>query len=204
MIKWIRKSATHEAVSPAATIVCRGGGHKRKKGPQRRNVKNSNQKLKVLLGTLNPILSIPCKILDFVCHEKLLKTVGLWDFVHLKFDQNIHQGLIAKFVAFYNSQSHCSYVDGQRINISGAHLGRTLKLLKKKDIKIIDEDKKLLEKDESVKFVDELLSTFFLLEKEDVTDKVENLDWRGLLWFMIEKKSIAMPLLCDCVFASHL
>ncbi|KAL1193451.1 hypothetical protein V5N11_019184 [Cardamine amara subsp. amara] len=199
----------------------RGGGPKRKKGilKKRKQLEKSKENLQVLLKTLKPIAFVPGKTLDFARHEKLMKTLGLWDFVHLDFDQNIRQDLVANLVAYYSPEGRCSYVNGARINVSRADLARALKLPKKKDLVITDEEKELLEKDESVRFVDEILSTWVILQRDDMwimpvevfewgrdikQKQVEKLDWAALLWFMVERELKAKPPLGDCVFASHL
>ncbi|KAG7561290.1 hypothetical protein ISN45_Aa05g027210 [Arabidopsis thaliana x Arabidopsis arenosa] len=210
---------TTQAVS--SSYYRRGGGPKRKKGIQkkRKQLEKSKEKLEVLLKTLKPIAFVPCKTLDFARHEKLLKTLGLWDFVHLEFDQNIRQDLVANLVAYYNSEGRCSYVNGARINVSRADLARALKLPKKKDFVVTEEERELLENDESVRFIDEILSTWVLLQRDDMwimpveivewtrdikQKHLEKLDWPKLLWFMVEKELKAEPLLGDCFFASHL
>ncbi|EOA23524.1 hypothetical protein CARUB_v10016717mg [Capsella rubella] len=210
--------ATQAVSSP---IHRRGGGPKRKKMNQkkRKQQEKSKEKLEVLLKTLKPIAFVPCKSLDFARHEKLLKMLGLWDFVHLEFDQNIRQDLVATLVAYYNSEGRCSYVNGLRINVSRADLARALKLPKKKELDLTEEERELLENDESVRFIDEILSTWILLQRDDMwimpvevvewtrdikQKHLEKLDWPKLLWFMVEKELKAEPPLGDCFFASHL
>ncbi|XP_010504759.1 PREDICTED: uncharacterized protein LOC104781726 [Camelina sativa] len=208
--------------APLAVNNRRGGGPpKRKKVNQkkRKQQERAKDKFQVLLKTLKPIAFVPCKTLDFARHEKLLKLLGLWDFVHLEFDQNIRQDLVANLVAYYNSEGRCSYVNGLRINVSRPDLARALKLPKKKELDITEEERQLLESDESVRFVDEFLSTWVLLQRDDmwimpveVVDwtrdikqkHLEKLDWSKLLWLMVEKELKAEPLLGDCFFASHL
>lgn len=198
-----------------------GGGGKRKKGllKKRKQQEKSREKLEVLLKTLKPIPFVPCKALDFSRHEKLLKTLGIWEFLHLEFDQNVRQDLVANLVAYYSPEGRCSYVNGSRVNVTRADLARALKLPKKKNIVISDEEREVLETDESAKFVDEILETWVLLHTDDmwimpvevvewgkdVKEKnLEKLDWAALLWFMVEKELKADPPLGDCFFASHL
>lgn len=199
----------------------RGGGPKRKKGNQkkRKQQEKSKEKLEVLLKTLKPVAFVPGKTLDFSRHEKLLKTLGLWDFVHLEFDQNIRQDLVANLVAYYSPEGRCSYVNGARINVSRADLARALKLPKKKDIVVTEEERVILDNDESIKFIDEILATWVLLQRDDMwimpvevvewgrdlkQKHLEKLDWPALLWIMVEKELKAEPPLGDCFFASHL
>ncbi|CAN8267963.1 unnamed protein product [Cochlearia groenlandica] len=213
--------AAQAAISPSHR---RGGGPKRKKGILKRlkHEEKSKEKLDSLLKTLKPIAFVPGKALDLSGHEKLLKTLGLWDFLHLDFDRNIRRDLVANLVAYYNPESRCSYVNGARINISRADLARALKLPKKKDIVITeDEDKEVLEEDESIRFVEEVLLNWVLLHREeddmcivpeeivefqkDIKEKhLDKLDWAALLWFMVERELKAELPLSDCFFASHL
>ncbi|CAA7060658.1 unnamed protein product [Microthlaspi erraticum] len=201
----------------------RGGGPKRNKLKQKRRKgqEKAKAKLEIHLKTLKPIPFVPGKTLDFSRHEKLLKTLGIWEFLHLEFDQNIRQDLVAKLIAFYVPESRCSYVNESRINVSRADLARALKLPKKKDLNlsITDEEREILDRDESAKFIEEILSTWVLLQSDDMwimpvevvewgkdikQKQLEKLDWAGLIWFMVEKELKAEPPLGDCFFASHL
>nr|VDC99472.1 unnamed protein product [Brassica rapa] len=222
----IEESKNEEDETDAAQAVTssnyrRGGGPKKKKGflKKRKQQEKSREKLEVLLKTLKPIPFVPAKALDFSRHEKLLKTLGIWEFLHLEFDQNIRQDLVANLVAYYSPESRCSYVNGSRVNVTRADLARALKLPKKKDIVVAEEEREVLERDESAKFVDEILETWVLLHTDDMwimpvevvewgrdvkEKKLEKLDWAALLWFMVEKELKAGPELGDCFFASHL
>ncbi|KAJ0228762.1 hypothetical protein HA466_0322180 [Hirschfeldia incana] len=177
--------------------------------------KQQEKKLEALLKTLKPIPFVPSKALDFSRHEKLLKTLGIWEFLHLEFDQNIRQDLVANLVAYYSAEDGCSYVSGARVNVNCADLARALKLPKKEDIVITDEEREVLETCESGMFVKDILETWFLLHTDDKETmlkcrkhaeetKLENTDWAALLWFMVEKELKAEPPLGDCLFASHL
>ncbi|CAN7128647.1 unnamed protein product [Brassica rapa subsp. narinosa] len=222
----IEESKNEDDETDAAQAVTssnyrRGGGPKKKKGflKKRKQQEKSREKLEVLLKTLKPIPFVPAKALDFSRHEKLLKTLGIWEFLHLEFDQNIRQDLVANLVAYYSPESRCSYVNGSRVNVTRADLARALKLPKKKDIVVAEEEREVLERDESAKFVDEILETWVLLHTDDMwimpvevvewgrdvkEKKLEKLDWAALLWFMVEKELKAGPELGDCFFASHL
>ncbi|KAF3516760.1 hypothetical protein DY000_02061682 [Brassica cretica] len=217
----IEEDETDAAQAVTSSNYRRGGGPKKKKGflKKRKQQEKSREKLEVLLKTLKPIPFVPAKALDFSRHEKLLKTLGIWEFLHLEFDQNIRQDLVANLVAYYNPESRCSYVNGSRVNVTRADLARALKLPKKKDIVVAEEEREVLERDESAKFVDEILETWVLLHTDDMwimpvevvewgrdvkEKKLEKLDWAALLWFMVEKELKAGPELGDCFFASHL
>ncbi|KAF3525289.1 hypothetical protein F2Q69_00049383 [Brassica cretica] len=217
----IEEDETDAAQAVTSSNYRRGGGPKKKKGflKKRKQQEKSREKLEVLLKTLKPIPFVPAKALDFSRHEKLLKTLGIWEFLHLEFDQNIRQDLVANLVAYYSPESRCSYVNGSRVNVTRADLARALKLPKKKDIVVAEEEREVLERDESAKFVDEILETWVLLHTDDMwimpvevvewgrdvkEKKLEKLDWAALLWFMVEKELKAGPELGDCFFASHL
>ncbi|KAG2252230.1 hypothetical protein Bca52824_082366 [Brassica carinata] len=217
----IEEDETDAAQAVTSSNYRRGGGPKKKKGflKKRKQQEKSREKLEVLLKTLKPIPFVPAKALDFSRHEKLLKTLGIWEFLHLEFDQNIRQDLVANLVAYYSPESRCSYVNGSRVNVTRADLARALKLPKKKVIVVAEEEREVLERDESAKFVDEILETWVLLHTDDMwimpvevvewgrdvkEKKLEKLDWAALLWFMVEKELKAGPELGDCFFASHL
>ncbi|OMO71541.1 hypothetical protein CCACVL1_18176 [Corchorus capsularis] len=199
---------------------CGGGTTTKKMATKRRaQEKMCQKKLEVLTETLKPIPFVPSKKLDFSSHEMLLKRIGLWDFVHLEFDGNVRNDLIAQLIATYNSESRCSYVNGCHIRVSRADLARALKLSVKKDK---DKDKdgtlEVEESKESIGFVEEVVSKWVLMHedtwmmpmevlnwnkmiKEGHFDKV---DWAGLIWFMVEKELMAAPKLENCYYASHM
>ncbi|XVE86382.1 hypothetical protein DITRI_Ditri18aG0030500 [Diplodiscus trichospermus] len=195
----------------------RGGGSKRKKAATKRRAqeKKSQKKLEKLIETLRPIPFVPNKTQDFSSHEKLLKRLGLWDFVHLEFDGGVRVDLIAQLIATYNSQSRCSYVDGYRIGVNRADLARALKLSVKKDK---DSTGEVEESKESIGFVEEFVASWMLLHEDTWMTPVEVLnwtkmikeghfekvDWAGLIWFMVEKELTAAPNLGNCYYASHM
>ncbi|GKV02753.1 hypothetical protein SLEP1_g15148 [Rubroshorea leprosula] len=195
-----------------------GGGPKRKKkGLKRRGKeKNFSKKRKILDEILKPIPFVPPD-LDFSRHEKLLKRLGLWDFVHLEFDRSLRTDLLAQLIASYGDR--CSYVNGARINVSRADLARALKLPVKKDKDTVVEEE---ESEESKSFVQEFLSKWVILQGDEMDDmwimppevsnwtKVikeghfEKLDWASLIWSMVEKELKSAPDLGNCYYASHL
>ena len=195
----------------------RGGGPKRKKTATKRRAqeKKAQKKLEILTEILRPIPFVPNKTLDFSSHEKLLKRVDLWDFIHLEFDGNVRGDLIAQLIATYNSQSRCSYVNGCRIGVNRADLARALKLSVKKDKDSIVE---IEESKESIGFLEEFVSNWVLLQEDTWMMPVEVLnwtkmikeghfekvDWAGLIWFMVEKELMAAPKLGNCYYASHM
>ncbi|KAF8102187.1 hypothetical protein N665_0201s0465 [Sinapis alba] len=204
-----------------SSVYRRGGGPKRKKGnlKKRKQQEKSREKLEVLLKTLKPVPFVPSKALDFSRHEKLLKMIGIWEFLHLEFDQSIRQDLVASLVAYYSPEGRCSYVNGVRVKVSRADLARALKLPKKVNGVFTKEEREVLEMDESARFVDEIVQSWVLLQSDDMwvmpvevfewgrdikLKQFEKLDWAGLLWFMVEKELKADPPLGECFFASHM
>ncbi|EFH56242.1 predicted protein [Arabidopsis lyrata subsp. lyrata] len=214
---------TMDSKAMSFSFNCHGGGPKRKKKndkKRKQQEEKSKKKLKVLVQTLKLVPFKPFKTLDFARYESVLKTLGLWDFVHLEFDQDMDYGLVAQLIAYYSPEGRCSYINGSRIKLSRADLARALKLPNKRErVVILDEDKELLESDELISFVNEVVSNWMLLHCDDawmMPDKVvewkksikekqlDKLDWAGLMWFMVEKVLKAEPPLGDCFYASHL
>lgn len=189
---------------------------KRKKGNHAKRLQAMEKKLSAIERSLNPIPFRPAKNFDFNKHEKLLKLLGLWDFVHIEFDQNIRADLIAQLIAGYDPRLRASYVNGFRIPVNRADLGRALKLPVKKE-KGADLDGESLP-DESIEFIEDFVSNWVLLHEDTwiMPDEVvswlkliknkhpEKIDWPGLFWFMVEKELSCGEQLEDCYYASHL
>ncbi|GER48908.1 transducin/WD40 repeat-like superfamily protein [Striga asiatica] len=152
---------TAAATSPSGGPITQWESGKRKKiKPNTMKQHAIAEKLETLTANLNPDPFIPNKILDFAKHEKLLKKLGLWDFVHAELDRNIQIDMIAQLVATY--QSRAGYVNGFRITVSRADLARAFNLsVKKKG----NEGEKPLS-DESIGFVSELVSDWMLLHDD--------------------------------------
>ncbi|CAA0827571.1 Unknown protein [Striga hermonthica] len=172
----------------------------------------TRREVATLTANLNPVPFIPNKILDFAKHEKLLKKLGLWDFVHIDLDRNIRVDMIAQLVATYEPPA--GYVDGFRITVSRADLARAFKLSEKKKGNADDEPLS----DASVGFVSELVSDWMLLHEDTwimpkevkewfeliTNGHPEKVDWASLFWFMVEKELKQGCELKDCHYASHL
>ncbi|KAK4398096.1 hypothetical protein Sango_1285100 [Sesamum angolense] len=217
--------------SPTADPSARRVANKRKKGkgkgkgkgkPNIKKQQAIEEKLQTLMTKLNPIPFIPHKLLDFAKHEKLLKKLGLWHFVHVDFDRNIRVDLIAQLVATYNPKLRSSYVNDFRIMVNRADLARAFKLPLKKDKgnvggAEVDLDSEALS-DDSIGFIVELVLDWMLLHEDmwmmpnEVMDWLklikdghpEKVDWAGLFWFMVEKELKQGGQLRDCYYASHL
>ncbi|KAM7492193.1 hypothetical protein LguiA_035114 [Lonicera macranthoides] len=197
--------------------------NKRKKGA--RNIKKQQaieKKIQTLTENFYPIPFVPSKILDFPKHEKLLKHLGLWDFVHIEFDRDIRIDLIAQLIATYDSSKRCSYVNGIRIGVNRADLARALKLSVKKDkgntaLEGVDLDTEALS-EESISFIEDFVSNWVLLHEDtwmmpsevlnwtrSIKDgHPEKVDWASLFWFMVEKELAQGEKMTDCYYASHL
>ncbi|PRQ50058.1 hypothetical protein RchiOBHm_Chr2g0128861 [Rosa chinensis] len=206
--------------SPRSRTAITFARKKRKKTG--RNPKASQKKLEILRQTLKPIPFVPAKTLDFDSHEELLKRLGLWDFVHIKFDRSIRADLLAQLIVNFNSQQRCSYVNELRILVNRSDLGRALKLpvmLKSKKSAVEDAgEEQPPASEESIAFLEDLVSNWMLLHgdmwmmpgevlgytkaiKEGQFGKV---DWAGLVWYMVNEELGKATQLENCYYASHL
>ncbi|MED6210564.1 hypothetical protein PIB30_065281 [Stylosanthes scabra] len=228
----VQKPDEPEPAAPAAVTATaaaassgagRRGAPKKKKSEARRTAqeKKSREKLQVLVETLKPIPFVPPKSLDFSSHQGLLQRLGLWEFVHLEYDPVVRSDLLAQLIASYVPGSRCSYVNGCRIKMSRADLGRALKLPKKIGGSLVAEGKEeggeTVDLAESVRFIEELVSNWMLLHDDmfiitpDVgahldaikSGKLEKVDWAGLIWSMMEKELKSFKL-TDCYYAAHM
>ncbi|OAY33950.1 uncharacterized protein LOC110629976 [Manihot esculenta] len=210
-------SDTHVSVAVPTNFTNsrRGGGGSKRNKRHRYQEKKIQKRLEILGGTLNPIPFVPVKTLDFASHEALLRRLGLWDFVHLQFDVNIRVDLIMQLIANFNPTGRHSYVNGCRIKVSRADLARALSLPTKKDKVDCAVE---VEREESIGFIEEFVSTWLLLHEDTwmMTDDIlsmtnaikeghfEKVDWAKLIWVMLEKELAASPNLGNCYYASHL
>ncbi|XP_055822790.1 uncharacterized protein LOC129891446 [Solanum dulcamara] len=197
---------------------------KRKKGKcSTKKLQAIEKKLQTLKENLKPVPFFPSKILDFDRHEKLLRRLGLWDFVHIEFDRDLRADLIAQLIATYDSKLRYSYVNDFRIAVNRADLGRALKLPLKKDkgsvavVDGMDLDADPLS-EESISFLENFVSIWVLLHEDAwiMPNEVlswtkaikdghpEKVDWAGLFWFMVEKELTQGDQLVDCYYAAHL
>jgi len=212
---------------PNVSGVAIGGGgtttrrtaKKKKMGPKwTKKERKWREKFLVIVETLKAIPFTPEKILDFEKHQSLLEGLGLWEFVNIEFDSP-RIDLVAQLISSYAPNNRCSYVNGFRINVSRADLGRALKLPKKSGgaaaaVVVVDDSVDLKE---SITFVEELVYHWMLLpygacmmsgEVVGSLDLIkegnfEKVDWAGLIWCMVEKE-LRAPQLVSCYYASHL
>ncbi|XP_062015110.1 uncharacterized protein LOC133731720 [Rosa rugosa] len=188
-----------------------------------RNPKAAQQRLEILRKTLNPIPFVPAKNPNLQRHEELLKRLGLWDFLHIQFDPTVRADLIAELIVNYNPQRRCSYVGEVRIRVSPADLGRALKLpvgvKSKKNVVAgeVEEAPAPAASEESIALVEDLVGNWVLLQEDEPREVLKwckdikeglfgNVDWAGLIWFMVEKELLKGGglQLGDCYYASHL
>ncbi|CAN0913621.1 hypothetical protein LINGRAHAP2_LOCUS28043 [Linum grandiflorum] len=211
--------ASHPTTFSATSAFTRRGGGSLKRNKSKRfaaaKLKKLNKKLEALNENLNPIPFKPAKDLDFASHEELLKRLGLWEFVNIKFDGSLRGDLVAQLIASYDPQQRAGYVNEARVRLNRADLGRALKLPAKKD-KVSAPEAKASE--EEIAFIAELVSTWMLLHDDtwmmpsDIYNwtktikegSFERVDWAGLIWSMVEKELSAAPNLGNCYYASHL
>ncbi|XP_028807814.1 uncharacterized protein LOC114762488 isoform X2 [Neltuma alba] len=204
------------SVSVSETSARRGPKRKRMGHKRTAQEKKSREKFQVLVETLKPIPFVPVKTLDFTSHETLLRRLGLWDFVHIEFDRNIRSDLVAQLIAGYTPPSRSSYVNGMRIMVNRADLGRALRLPVKKPV-VTDDVLETLDLAESISFIEEVVSNWMLLHEDAYImptevltftkmikeGHLEKVDWAGLIWQMVEKE-LKNPQLVNCYYASHL
>ncbi|KAK4342302.1 hypothetical protein RND71_038118 [Anisodus tanguticus] len=196
--------------------------NKRKKGKcNTKKLQAIEKKLQTLKENLKPVPFFPSKILDFDRHEKLLRRLGLWEFVHIEFDRDLRVDLITQLIATYDSKMRSCYVNDFRIMVNRADLGRALKLpVKKEKGSVVDgmdlDDDPLSE--ESINFLEDFVSIWVLLHEDmwimpnevlNWTKAIkdghpEKVDWAGLFWFMVEKELTQGDNLVDCYYAAHL
>lgn len=214
-----------EPIAKTATMVIAGKrpaapfrrAQKRKKGSfkgrSRAKLASNEKKLSALVKSLNPIVFVPEKILDFGRFEELLKRVGLWDFAHVEFDKDVRGDLVAQLIVSYSNVTRGGYVNECKILVNRAALARALCLPVKKagDFGV--------EKwpEEFLVFLDEFVSNWMLLHEDTwvLPDEIlnwmrlikegslEKVDWAGVMWFMMEKELGQGQHLLNCYYASH-
>ncbi|PRQ33063.1 hypothetical protein RchiOBHm_Chr5g0053351 [Rosa chinensis] len=184
---------------------------------RRGNPKAAQQRLEILRKTLNPIPFVPAKNPNLQRHQELLKRLGLWDFLHIQFDPTVRADLIAELIVNYSPQRRCSYVGEVRIRVSPADLGRALKLpvgvKSKKSVVAEAPAAAAAASEESIALVEDLVGNWVFVQEDEMPREVlkdikegefGNVDWAGLIWFMVEKELLKGLQLGDCYYASHL
>lgn len=210
----------HDSNNPISLSAPPRRGSKRKKPMTWKQRAALEQKLR-LLKNLQPISFRPNKTLDLSKHEKLFRTLGLWDFAHLDLDQDIRSDLLTLLIANYDPNGRCSYVKDQRVQVNRSDLGRALKLPVKKEklpsSDFLDSDQDGFSQ-ESIAVVDDFMSNYILLhedtwmmpkevvlsEKLIKEGQLHKIDWAGLIWLMVEKELSQPTEAGYCYYASHL
>ena len=172
-------------------------------------------KLKVFGAFFNPIPFRPVKTLDFQKHEFFLKHLGLWDFIHLDYDFELRADLLQQLVLNFDPKAGFSTVDGISIEISRMAIAGALKL----PVQQVEIDTPLEVRDlESIEFVEEFVMNWILLHEdawmmpEEVLEwmgfiregKLHEVDWAGLMWFMVNRELLQVREAGNCYYASHL
>ncbi|XP_073058373.1 uncharacterized protein [Primulina eburnea] len=208
--------------SPSNNTNPRRGPNKRKKAkPNLRKQQSIRRKLESLKVKFNPIPFIPVKILDFSKHEKLLKKLGLWDFVHVDFDRNVRVDLIGQLVVTYDHKTQCGYINGFRFSFSRGDFARAFKLPSKKKANVGGVEGVVLDaedvSEDSIGFILEFVSDWVLLHEDTwmtphqvmnwlkfIKDRhPEKVDWAALFRLMVENELKQGDQLRDCYYASH-
>ncbi|KAL8117091.1 hypothetical protein AgCh_015124 [Apium graveolens] len=104
--------------SPTTKMHNRRQVYKRRKPGELKRQKTIDKKVENLLKYVNFVPFMPVKTLDFDKYEDLLKNLGLWDFVRLKFDDEVKADVIAQFIVSYDNGKRCGFVNGSRIYMS--------------------------------------------------------------------------------------
>ncbi|XP_074327579.1 uncharacterized protein LOC141665492 [Apium graveolens] len=174
------------------------------------------------LGTLIPF--VPSKRFDFDMHEALFKRLGLWDFVHIEFDEVIRDDLVGQFIVSYDHVKKCCFVNGYRISVNRSRFATVLKLPVKKDKAVGNVAEAVIDlemdqvSEECVEFVKDFVWNWVVLRGNDwVTPSevkscmglirdgnMEKVDWASLIWVMVENELKHKDQLRMCYYASHL
>ncbi|XXG42294.1 hypothetical protein AAC387_Pa01g2611 [Persea americana] len=180
----------------------------------------STKKLRLLRKNLCPIPFISIKTLDHSKHKTQFKTLRLWDFAHLQFNQCIRSDLLGSLIANYNSIACCSYINNLRINLDLTFIDPTLKLPVKKGapaIELPDFNRGHLSEG-LVTVISKFMSNYMLLHEDTwmIPEKIlpsewlvkegqpQKVDWAGLIWFIMEKELLQYPNSGSCYYASQL
>ncbi|WOG88233.1 hypothetical protein DCAR_0207467 [Daucus carota subsp. sativus] len=173
------------------------------------------------LGTLVPF--VPPERFDFDKHAALLKRLGLWDFVHIEFDEVIRDDLVGQFIVSYDSAKKCCFVNGIRVDVNRTKFARVLKLPSpiKKDKVVGSVAEAVIDlevSEECVEFVENFVWSWLVLRGGEwimpnevnvslglIRDgHLEKIDWATLIWVMVENELKQKDQLPVCYYASHM
>ncbi|KAG6512672.1 uncharacterized protein LOC121976881 [Zingiber officinale] len=224
-----------EAAAPAPAPSLRSPKLRRKTSFKRKKPLSFKQraaakkKLALLTDAFRPVPFSPGQALanlNLAAHEALFHALGLWDFAHLPFDQNVRSDLLIPLIANYHPAKRCSFVCDLRVSVSRPDLARALMLPVKKDKSGLPEpgaagnNQDLFSMEESISAIMDFMSAFLLFQFQDdacilPTEVVtahrmvkeglpHKVDWAGLLWMLVEKELLEAPNSGFCHYASHL
>lgn len=200
--------------SPSLTPLPKKSHGRRKKNPLTPKQRaTAERKLEILSNIFRPVPFSPAKTLNFFAHEILFRSLGLWDFAHLELDREVRSDFLVHLIAYYDSSSRRSYVNGARVSVSRCDLARALSLPIKKEkansFECIDEDGSVL-----LEFISNympygddmcILPPEIMQATQLVKDKEpQKVDWAALMWLLVEKdiSEASKSGVCHC--ASHL
>ncbi|XP_074324867.1 uncharacterized protein LOC141661767 [Apium graveolens] len=217
--------------SPTTKMHNRRQVYKRRKPGELKRQKTIDKKVENLLKYVNFVPFMPVKTLDFDKYEDLLKNLGLWDFVRLKFDDEVKADVIAQFIVSYDNGKRCGFVNGSRIYMSRRGFVTAFKLPvpkpKNKKEKVVgsaveeaidlDVEGELMS-DDCIKFLEDFVWTWVVLRGDDwaMPNEIKNwmglirdghperVDWGGLFLSMVENELKQKDQLQKCYYASHL
>ncbi|KAI0522590.1 hypothetical protein KFK09_004970 [Dendrobium nobile] len=206
------------ATSPSPrTKKCTGRRKKNSLSAKQRKV--AEERLLILNKNFRPVPFSPGKTLDFSEHEQLFQALGLWDFAHLQLGEEVRPDLLADLIAYYDSSSHRSYVQGTRISVSRVDLARAIGLATKKEKTdaFLEKDQELVSAKGATTALLDFMFNYMLFEellilpsevvqaidfvKEGVPYKV---DWAAIMWVLVEKELKEGHKSGTFCYASHL
>ncbi|XP_020577259.1 uncharacterized protein LOC110022576 [Phalaenopsis equestris] len=212
----------HLVVPTRPSPIAKKGTDRRKKiSLSAKQRKLAEGRLVLLNKNFRPIPFSPAKTLDFSAHEQLFRELGLWDFAHLQFDEEVRPDLLADLIAYYDSSNHRSYVRNTRISVTRVHLARAVGLPTKKEKRDAfdgrDRVQELVSVDGATKALLDFISSYMLFDemcilpeeiiqatklvKEGVPYKV---DWAAIMWVLVEKELSEGHESGTFCYASHL
>ncbi|CAN4103266.1 unnamed protein product [Withania somnifera] len=140
-------AAYTEVSVPDSRMMSPANTHKRKKGKKGK-------------GNTKKLQAIEKK------HEKLLRRLGLWDFLHMQFDRNLRLDFIAQLIATYDSKLRASYVNDFRIADKGS-----VSVVDGMDLDVDPLSEEL------ISFLEDFVSIWVLLHKDTWIMPNEVLSW---------------------------
>ncbi|XP_028551895.1 uncharacterized protein LOC110103011 [Dendrobium catenatum] len=192
------------ATSPSPRTK-KGTGRRKKNSLSAKQRKVAEERLLILNKNFRPVPFSPGKTLDFSEHEQLFQALGLWDFAHLQLGEEVRPDLLADLIAYYDSSSHRSYVQGTRISVSRVDLARAIGLATKKEKTDAFLEKDWMQELVSAKGANTALLDFMfnymlfeelLILPSEVVQAIDfvkegvpyKVDWAAVMWVLVEKE----------------